>query len=113
LVVCVKKNLAVLGSKGNRGKEKMLRSVSVQKSAVVTSSHFRSRTVAEAVLDLVLLSDGLGPERLTLLLNFLHHTRFTVVFEILQPHYQVGTTTRCRFFRACRTFNFIKFLFFF
>ena len=58
-----------------------------------TDSRFQvARTVAGSVLDLVLSKPndgGLEIENLTLLLNFLHHTRLTSVFEILQPHYQV------------------------
>ena len=53
-----------------------------------TDSRFQvARTVAGSVLDLVLSrpnDGGLEVDNLTLLLNFLHHTRFTSVFEILQ-----------------------------
>jgi hypothetical protein len=51
-----------------------------------------ARTVAESVLGLVLSRSnegGLEAENLTILLNFLHHSKLTAVFEILQPHYQV------------------------
>lgn len=54
-----------------------------------TDSRFMvAKTVAQTVLDFVLFPSNKDPSKLTLLLNFLHHTRLTSVFEILQPHYQ-------------------------
>lgn len=44
-----------------------------------------AKTVGQTVLDLV---STLTEEKLEFLLNFLHHTKVTGVFEVLQPHYQ-------------------------
>eukprot|EP00095_Tigriopus_kingsejongensis_P002818 maker-scaffold80_size398941-snap-gene-1.9 protein:Tk02818 transcript:maker-scaffold80_size398941-snap-gene-1.9-mRNA-1 annotation:"hypothetical protein BRAFLDRAFT_126791" len=44
-----------------------------------------ARTVAESALALI---DSLEDDQASILLSFMHYTRVTGVFEILQPHYQ-------------------------
>ena len=49
--------------------------------------------MANSVLGLILArpnEGGLEIDNLTILLNFLHHSKLTAVYEILQPHYQVN-----------------------
>ena len=46
--------------------------------------HF-AKEVGSATLDLI---SRLSPEKLQILLSFLHHTKSTAVFEVLQPTYQ-------------------------